>query len=101
MKKFFDDHNGRATELHKSSCAKTGEIYVRPITGRFRGMSNSQLLKIIAGIKMTIFKAGGMVGTDETQPLWQQAEYLDNIMDFELNPPCGCPSKLRKKIKAA
>jgi len=87
--------------MQQSCCAVTGEIFVKLLDGRFKGLPDEQLREIIARIQKIFASAGGMVGTNPTLPLWLQAEYLDNALDFELDPPCGCPSTLKEKIKTA
>jgi hypothetical protein len=87
--------------VQQSCCEVTGEVFVRPITGRFKGLSGEQLTEKVDELVQVFVRAGFPPVMDPGQPLWMQAEFLDNLMDFELNPPCGCESELRRIIKTA
>jgi hypothetical protein len=85
--------------IQKSGCKQTGEVYVRPVTGRFRNQPEEKLQRMVEELCQIFAATGQPPAMDTDEPLWMQAEFLDNMLDFELNPPCGCPSELKKVIK--
>jgi hypothetical protein len=96
--------NGRIpleAAVQKSCCGETGEVFVKPFDGRYRGLSDDDLRKMIGKIESIFAKAGVQMRTLSEVPLWMQAEYLKNTLDFEIDPPCGCKSSLREMIKTA
>lgn len=82
-----------AKALHSCGCPETGETYVKPYDGRYRHLSDAQQRARLAELERTFSKLGGQMGPGlRGEPLWLQLEFLENILDFELNPPCGCPA---------
>jgi hypothetical protein len=88
-------------EFQRSGCQTTGEVYVRPITGRFKNKSKEELRQMVDDICQIFVRAGHPPVLDPSQPLWSQAEFLDNMLEFEMNPPCGCDSEIKDVIKTA
>ena len=88
-------------ECQSSGCKTTGEVYVRPITGRFKHKSEEELRRIVDDICQVFIRAGHPPVLDPKVPLWSQAEFLDNMLEFEMNPPCGCESEIKDVIKTA
>jgi len=88
-------------EFQQSGCQTTGEVFVRPITGRFKNKSEEELRRIVDDICQVFIRAGHPPVLDPNQPLWSQAEFLDNMLEFEMNPPCGCESEIKDVIKSA
>ena len=87
--------------MQQSSCQVSGEVFVRPITGRFRGLPVKQLRKMFDEMLGAFSRVGHTPIMETSQPMWMKVEFLDNMMDFELNPPCGCKSELRRKMRSA
>lgn len=90
-----------AGEFHMTQCTVTGQTYVRRYDGRFRHLPQEQLQRIVAEMERIVRRSGGMVGFGGGIPLWWHAEMLDNILDFDLHSPCGCPSQLAPLLGAA
>lgn len=88
-------------EFQQSGCQTTGEVYVRPITGRFKNKSEEELRQMVDDLCQVFIRAGHPPVLDPSQPLWSQAEFLDNMLEFEMNPPCGCDSEIKDVIKTA
>lgn len=66
------------------------EYLVRKITGRFKELDEKTLCRIRIELKM-LLNSWGAVGpddlgapTDGGLPLWAEVEFLDNIVQFEL-----------------
>jgi len=96
MEEFLDeDPKHWKCALQKSACEVTGEVFVRPITGRFKDIPEERVQQKVEEIRLIFKNAGHPLSLNPCQPLWIQAEYLENILDFELNPPCGCSSDIR------
>ena len=96
--------NGRMpleAALQKSCCGETGEVFVKPFDGRYQTLSDDDLRKMIGKIESIFARAGVQVGISPEVPLWMQAEYLENTLDFEIDPPCGCKSSLRERAITA
>ena len=87
-------------EFQQSGCQTTGEVYVRPITGRFKDKSEEELRKMVDKLVAIFVKAGHPPVLDKSAPLWTQAEFLDNMLEFETNPPCGCESEFGKEASS-
>ena len=87
--------------IQRSGCKATGEMFVRSITGRFRNEPEEKLRQMVDELCQVFIRAGHPPVLDPREPLWAQAEFLDNMLEFELNPPCGCPSELKNVIKTA
>ncbi len=90
-----------APDVQQSGCRATGEVYFRPITGRFKRKPEEELRQIVEDLLQVFVRAGHPPMMDPRTPLWLQAEFLDNMLEFEMNPPCGCPSELKDVIKTA
>ena len=88
-------------EFHSSGCQKTGEMFVRPLTGRLKDKSEEELKRIVDDICQVFIRAGHPPVLGSTTPLWIQAEFLENMLEFEMNPPCGCESEIKDVIKTA
>ena len=87
--------------VQQSSCQTSGDVFIRPITGRFKGLPAKRLRKMYDELLEAFSQAGHRPTMDTSQPMWMKVEFLDNMMDFELNPPCGCESELRRRTGTA
>ena len=95
------DQENWSCALQKSACEVTGEIFVRKITGRYQDVPKDQLQQIVDETRQLFQDNEELPMIDKTQPLWVQAEFLENILDFETTPPCGCASTLPKHDRKA
>lgn len=78
--------------VHLTACQRTGEVFVRPLDGRFRGLPRGELRDRLADLQRTLVAMGGMPLLEPAMPMHQQLEYLENILEFEVTLPCGCGS---------
>lgn len=97
----LNEHGELSMAVQQSCCKVSGEVFVRAITGRFKDLPSGQLAKMVDELLQVFVRAGYPPELDPGQPLWMQAEFLDNLMEFELDPPCGCESELRQVIRTA
>jgi len=75
----------------QSVCLATGQRFVTPLTGRYRNLSPAQLEQRVAELEQVWRDLGGQgIPGRDGYPPHLQAEYLEAIIDFELDPPCGC-----------
>lgn len=82
--------NGKMS-IQRSGCHKTGVAYVRILTGCLKDLPAGQLQAKIDNVsRMMVVATGREPMLDPHEPLWIQAEFLENLLDFERNPPCGC-----------
>ena len=78
--------------LHACGCPESGETYVKPYDGRHRHLGQAEQRARLAELEKIFRDLGGVSGPSlPGRPLWLQLEFLENVLDFELNPPCGCP----------
>ena len=75
----------------QSVCIATGRRFVTPLTGRYRNLSPVQLELRIAELEQALRELGGETGPcADGYPPHLRAEYLEAVLAFELDPPCGC-----------
>lgn len=77
--------------MQRSVCPDTGEAFIKPFDGRYRDLSDEEqeeCLKVMREMVDTL--SGRSIPDNEFVPVWVQAEFLENVVDFELHPPCGC-----------
>lgn len=79
-----------AIAMQTTVCATTGELFVRAINGRYRWRPRKALLERRDELEEVVDAFGGSTHFPEKTPLWQQVEYLENVLDFEAVLPCGC-----------
>ena len=85
-----DPRFAHVVEAHYTSCAKTGQRFVKPLDGRFRDLPRRELKHKIRELRQAIARAGGVPPVPDKMPRWQELEFLDNILEFEIVKPCGC-----------
>lgn len=83
------------TEVQVSTCQQTGQKFIALIVGRFRDRPERELEN--RKLRLLAFFSNCAITVDETVPLWKQVEVLENTLDFELNPPCGCEPEIKVK----
>jgi 2'-5' RNA ligase len=81
--------------VQQSACEVSGEVFVKPITGHYKDQPEETLRQMVAEIKEVFDSFGVPAVVSPGMPLWLQAEFLSNLLDFEMQPPCGCPSGLK------
>jgi hypothetical protein len=79
-----------SAEVHMSMCHTSGKLYLRLVDGRFRSLPRRELKARLAETKQILSAMGGVVPLDPTLPVHRRLEFLDNVLDFEMNQPCGC-----------
>ena len=80
-------------ELH-TICPETGQTFVRRFTGKYKGLPDGTLQEVLAELDARIHELAIDVNVPPGTPAWIQAEYLEHVLNFELDPPCGCGSHL-------
>jgi hypothetical protein len=73
-------------------CTIHGTLFVRPIMGSYKKLSNMELSTMINNSSEQLEQLGVPLEIDPFAPLWMQAEHLESSLEYELNPPCGCKS---------
>jgi len=86
--------------MQQSSCPTTAESFVKPFEGRYRNLTEGEQRECLEVMQAGIRALGGRIPPDMGQPLWLQAEFLENVINFELHPPCGCKPERRKPCKS-
>ncbi|MBW1809968.1 MAG: hypothetical protein JRJ19_16975 [Deltaproteobacteria bacterium] len=87
--------------VQQSACEVSGEVFVKPITGHYKDQPEDKLRQMVAEIKDVFDSFGVPAIVSPGMPLWLQAEFLSNLLDFEMEPPCGCPSSLKGVVSTA
>jgi hypothetical protein len=81
----------RKRPVQASQCGVSGEVFVKAIVGRHRHRNEEELTQRLVRLQVMIQQIGGdPPHMPVTTPLWYQAEFLENLIEFDLNPPCGC-----------
>ena len=68
---------------------------------RFRGLPRRELKARLAETQQILSAMGGLVPLDPSLPIHQRLEFLDNVLDFEISPPCGCGRARRAPVAEA
>ena len=77
--------------MQTNLCPERGEIFIKPIEGRHRGRAEAELIELVAAAEQRLREMGaGPTCEVQSTPLWLRLEFLHNVIDFELHPPCGC-----------
>ncbi|MBN2492990.1 MAG: hypothetical protein JXR96_00260 [Deltaproteobacteria bacterium] len=81
--------------MHVSFCHTTGECFVKPYTWCHIRKPEDELRARRAELLdfLTEINAGQPPTLLLSQPLWWEVEFLEYVIDYELNPPCGCQVK--------
>jgi hypothetical protein len=78
---------------HVTSCPASDEIYVKPLDGRYRDLPPAEQQQLRSQFENSLRRLGGtVIMGGGAFPLWKQLEYLENVIDYEVDPPCGCPA---------
>ncbi len=84
--------------MQRTACPDTGQSFAKPFEGHYRHLSEDELKERLETVEEFIRQMGGFTPPDMGQPLWLRVEFLENVIDFELNPPCGCLSRVEKRV---
>jgi len=84
--------------MQTTMCVRTGQFFVRPIDGRYRGHSRGDLEDRRDQLRAVIDAFGGDAHYPPDTPLWQQVETLENVLDFETALPCGCGERDNRNV---
>ena len=79
--------------LQHAVCERRGQHWVRPIVGRYRDRRKEHNDKRIRELLDELRRVGGCVVVERSVASWRLAEWLENALEFELRPPCGCPPR--------
>ncbi|MDY0003389.1 MAG: hypothetical protein RBU30_18970 [Polyangia bacterium] len=71
-------------------CLATGQTWVKLLAGRYRDREQEDLRARLALLEGIMVRLGGSPATGHG-PLWLEVEMLENALEFDLRPPCGCP----------
>lgn len=80
----------------ETACLAHGKRYYKELTGCYAGEPEEDLQERKADLerKWELLTGASLRGGDG-HPLHTQVEYLEAILSFELDPPCGCdPSEI-------
>lgn len=78
---------------HVTSCPASDEVYVKPLDGRYRDLPPAEQQQLRTQLENSLRRLGGtVIMGSNVFPLWKQLEYLENVIDYEVDPPCGCPA---------
>ncbi len=82
--------------MQQCGCPDTGETYVRPFEQRYLGWPEHTLLQLREELLQQLAELNG--GEEPPLmmrgPLWLEVEFVENVLNFELRPPCGCQPKV-------
>ena len=79
-----------ARHMQIYGCPASGEIWVKRLVGRYRRRDKALLLKRLQVLEEVAVLHGGAIDQGSS-PLWLQVEFLENVLEVRLHPPCGCP----------
>jgi len=72
-------------------CPSHGMIFHKEITGRYKKEPEETLQERKELLEHRLSSIEGVSPQmGENHELWLVVEYLEHIIDFEINPPCGC-----------
>ena len=83
-------HRRPGQQAQMCSCLATGQTWVKLLVGRYRDREEEDLEARLALLEGLLMRLGGSPTRGEG-PLWMQVEILENALEFDLRPPCGCP----------
>ena len=78
--------------LHLCPCLHTGQVFAKPITGAYAKEPTSEV-ELRLGVLIHQLLSIGVPMLDLDMELIYKVEFLENLLEFELDPPCGCPPK--------
>jgi len=87
----WDQQHQPGQQAQLSQCRATGETWVKPIVGRYRNRTEEELEKRLAILTDLALSLGGAEPFFADGPTWFHVEFFENVLEFELRPPCGCP----------
>lgn len=76
--------------LQSTVCIRTGAVWVKPLTGRCHALPAAELLERRTALAHRIEALGGSCTFPDGGDLAMTVEYLENVLEWELRPACGC-----------
>lgn len=86
----YEKRADRGKRMQIYGCPKTGELWVKSILGRYRGKDEESLSQRLRVLEEVAACHGGSIAL-EGGPLWMQVEFIENVLEVRMRPPCGCP----------
>lgn len=86
----YEKHHRPGLQVQMSNCGISGETWVKRLVGRYREKDEASLRQRLRVLEQVADHAVGRLGFRDG-PLWLQVEFLENVIEFHLRPPCGCP----------
>ncbi len=84
----------RRKDWQMCRCPKSGKFWYKRIVGRYRDLDDAELRprrdQVAAYYESLPNREGPAVRVGDDGPLWSELEFIENVMEFELRPPCGC-----------
>ena len=76
--------------VQQSSCGVHNKVFIRPITGKYKNIPTNEFVPKMVRIMELFASHGAAIHLDDTMKIWEQAEFVENLYEFEKDPPCGC-----------
>lgn len=76
--------------LQLTSCWRSGDLFIKPVRGRYRGLPLHEIASRSAEIRPLLDAMGLVVDPDPALSPAEHLEYLENVLEFEMTCPCGC-----------
>jgi len=83
-----------------SFCPETGNSFSYTLTGRYWMVPKKRLEARRDELLYKVEQGGGMSRYGSGFPLHLQVEHLEKIVEFMIDPPCGCPPSLTPEGEA-
>jgi hypothetical protein len=84
----------RRKDWQMCRCPKSGKFWYKRIVGRYRELDDAELRprrdQVAAYYESLPNREGPAVRVGDDGPQWYELEFIENVMEFELRPPCGC-----------
>lgn len=88
----LEHYRGPYRGVQVAVCPTRGEVWVKVHVGRHRRQDKALLKRRLAMLEEVAAQQGGLGLVEVGRgPLWKQVEFLENVLEFRLRPPCGCP----------
>ena len=76
--------------LQSTVCLRTGAVWVKPLTGKYAHLDFSELVERRSLLAEQVRALGGGCSFPSSEDLHYTVEYLENIIEWEHRPACGC-----------
>jgi len=83
---------GARMAVQQCMCPEHGEMFTRPFDHRYRMVSEADLehMRTATMLRLTELNDGIEPFIELNGPMWLEVEFIENVLIFELRPPCGC-----------